>query len=275
MSVPIINKFIEPVFASINELGGSASNNELERQVIDKLGLNFEQLGETDDDYRNKFNYRLSLALVYLKIFGVIEKSCGNVWSLTPHGCNMETVSAPDVIQYFKEYEKRARKEGLVIVDLEELKWHGRILNLIKWVPDSAFNKFCKHFLRESGFTRVNLYSYGNYSLRGKGFFSLNDVISFPVYFLFNRSERAVYSQEVCDFRNELGSQASHGLIITTGTFSGAAREEAVSDSSSSIQLIDGQALVRKLKNLGLGIIKNKKFGEEVKVDEHYFGSLQ
>ena len=62
------------------------------------------------------------------------------------------------------------------------------------------------------------------------------------------------------------------GLFITTGTFSSGAVREATRDGAPPIDLIDGDALVTKLMNLGLGVKKTTI--ECVEVDPTWFESL-
>jgi len=44
------------------------------------------------------------------------------------------------------------------------------------------------------------------------------------------------------------------GLLITTGTFTRDAIKEATRDGAPPIDLIDGEQLVQRLKELGLGV---------------------
>ena len=65
--------------------------------------------------------------------------------------------------------------------------------------------------------------------------------------------------------------RADKGLFITTGTFTRDARAEAQRDGAPPIDLIDGEALVEKLKELRIGILVTEKVVEEVTIDEAYF----
>jgi restriction system protein len=65
--------------------------------------------------------------------------------------------------------------------------------------------------------------------------------------------------------------RADKGLLITTGTFTREARKEAQRDGAPPLDLIDGEDLVEKLKELGIGVQVQKKVIEEVSVDESYF----
>jgi restriction system protein len=66
--------------------------------------------------------------------------------------------------------------------------------------------------------------------------------------------------------------RADKGLIITTGTFTRDARAEAQRDGAPPLDLIDGEELVQKLKDLRLGI--TPVVIEEVRVDKEWFETL-
>jgi len=48
--------------------------------------------------------------------------------------------------------------------------------------------------------------------------------------------------------------RADKGLFITTGSFTSEAKKEAIRDGAPALDLIDGDALIEKLRNLGLGV---------------------
>lgn len=66
--------------------------------------------------------------------------------------------------------------------------------------------------------------------------------------------------------------RADKGLIITTGTFTREAIKEATRDGAPPIDLIDGELLCDKLKELKLGI--ETIITEIVTVKEDWFSNL-
>jgi restriction endonuclease Mrr len=76
----------------------------------------------------------------------------------------------------------------------------------------------------------------------------------------------------VRDFRGAMIGRADKGLIITTGGFTREARREATRDGAPPIDLIDGELLTEKLKELRLGISVEQV--ETVSVDRDWFESL-
>jgi len=61
-------------------------------------------------------------------------------------------------------------------------------------------------------------------------------------------------------------------LIITTGGFTREARREATRDGAPPIDLIDGELLVEKLKELRLGV--TVKTVEVVEIQADWFGTV-
>jgi restriction system protein len=62
------------------------------------------------------------------------------------------------------------------------------------------------------------------------------------------------------------------GLFITTGTFTRDAIKEATRDGAPPIDLIDGEQLVQRLKELGLGV--KITMIESVEIDTDWFAKI-
>ncbi len=66
--------------------------------------------------------------------------------------------------------------------------------------------------------------------------------------------------------------RADKGLFITTGYFTRDAVKEATRDGAIAIDIVDGEKLAEKLKELGLGL-KIERI-EHVIIDEEWFQSI-
>ena len=64
------------------------------------------------------------------------------------------------------------------------------------------------------------------------------------------------------------------GLLITTGAFTKDAIEEATRDGAPAIDLVDGDQLVEKLKQLALGVSVRKVETEHISIDHDWFARL-
>jgi restriction system protein len=68
--------------------------------------------------------------------------------------------------------------------------------------------------------------------------------------------------------------RADKGLLITTGNFTRDAEREATRDGAPAIDLIDGELLVDKLKELGLGVETKVITVEQMEIDHDWFLTL-
>jgi restriction system protein len=66
--------------------------------------------------------------------------------------------------------------------------------------------------------------------------------------------------------------RAEKGLLIMTDGFTRDARQEATRDGATAIDLIDGELLADKLKELALGV--RTKMVEAVEIDDDWFVSV-
>jgi len=102
----------------------------------------------------------------------------------------------------------------------------------------------------------------------------IGGILSFHVVFQCKRYRGSVSPSVVRDFRGAFVGRADKGLIITTGVFTRDARIEAQRDGTTPIDLIDGEDLVEKLKELGIGVEVKEKIVEEIIIQRDYFDKL-
>jgi restriction system protein len=86
------------------------------------------------------------------------------------------------------------------------------------------------------------------------------------------RYKGSVSPSHIRDFRGALQGRADKGLFVTTGTFTREAIKEAIRDGAPPIDLIDGEELCMKLKELNLGI--KTELIESVSLDNTFFESI-
>ncbi len=241
------------------------------------MQLSDEQLSEIHRDNRTKFSYRLAWARTYLKRFGVLSNSARGVWTLTPDGQRQSAVLKDEVKKYAQRLDKKgqSKKKEKEPVELEELRWQEQALEVVKSISPDAFERLCQRILRESGFTSVEVTGKaGDGGIDGKGVVRLGGLLSFHVIFQCKRYQGSISPSIVRDFRGAMVGRADKGLFMTTGTFTREARKEAQRDGAPPLDLIDGEDLVAKLKELGMGIEVKEKIIEEVNVDKSYFENL-
>jgi len=218
-----------------------------------------------------ELEYRLAWARTYLKKYGVIENSSRAVWSLTPKGLETRAVEPQDVVKSVRAMfiaERKARKEAGTGEDRDideadderEASWRDKLLGRLLAMPPASFERLCMRLLRESGFIQVEVTGRsGDGGIDGYGVVRLAGMLSFRVSFQCKRYKDSVGPSVIRDFRGAMMGRAEKGLVITTGGFTRDARQEATRDGATAIDLIDGDLLTEKLKDLGLARIIHER----------------
>lgn len=112
----------------------------------------------------------------------------------------------------------------------------------------------------------------GDGGIDGHGLIRISGLISFPVLFQCKRYRDNIGASIVRDFRGAMIGRADKGLIITTGGFTRDARIEATRDGAPPIDLISGELLIDKLKELGLGV--STRLVEVIEVNSSWFEAI-
>lgn len=275
MPIPTHDKLFNPLLAAIRKLGGSASVREQERVVAEILKLSEKEINEIHRGNRTRLSYRLAWARNYLKRYGLLDNSKRGIWSLTPAGLKAERVDENEVKRRVAELDRTASGDEVVEELEKQESWEDDLLNIVKGVSPAAFERLCQRVLRESGFIQVEVTGRsGDGGIDGKGVVRVGGLLSFHVLFQAKRYKGSVSPTIVRDFRGALVGRADKGLIITTGTFTRDARIEAQRDGATPIDLIDGEDLVQKLKELSIGVDVKEKIVEEIVIDKRYFEQL-
>lgn len=274
-----------PTITALKKLGSSGSVEEIEEQVAAILKLTDEQLNEIHRGSRTKFSYRLAWTRNYLKRFGLLENSARGVWSLTEEGLKVTNVDKEAVKRKIAAETKEGRLNKEEQIELEELvdqqqdkelqkfTWQEQIIEELQAISPQAFERLCQRLLRELGFQHVEVTGQTNDGgIDGKGMLKISGVLSFHVIFQAKRYKGSVSPSIVRDFRGAMVGRADKGLIITTGTFTREAKKEASRDGAPPIDLIDGNELAEKLKELNLGI--EIELVERVIIKKDWFKTL-
>jgi restriction system protein len=276
MAVPKYDELFEPLLQAMHQLGGSASITEQEDTVASNLRLTEKEVAEIHRGTRTKLSYRLAWARNYLKRFGLLENSTRGVWSLTPEGSTRKTLDKEEikrVVTAMKNAQSGEREDP----EPEESHqtWEDKLLEIVRAIPPDAFERLCQRLLRESGFIHVEVTGRaGDGGIDGKGVVRIGGLLSFHVKFQSKRYKGSVGASVVRDFRGAMDGRADKGLLITTGSFTREARSEAQRDGARPIDLVDGEELVEKLKQLRIGVDVQQKIVEEVVIREDYFKTI-
>jgi restriction system protein len=287
--VPTFDEMLLPTVQALKMLGGSGTTEEIYDKVAQILNLPDHVLeiphGSTS---QGAVEYRLAWSRTYLKKYGLIENSARGVWSLVSTSIDLENLGAKDIVKSVRDADKKKvppkntfspvevsddSGSGASAEVLEEIAWHQQLHNLLLSLSPDAFERLTQRMLRESGFIQVQVTGKsGDGGIDGVGIARINGFLSFHVLFQCKRYQGSVTASQVRDFRGAMQGRTDKGLLITTGTFTRDAMKEATRDGAPPIDLIDGEQLVLRLKELGLGI--KITMIESVEVDANWFAKI-
>ncbi|MCC5995852.1 MAG: restriction endonuclease [Oceanicaulis sp.] len=266
--LPRFSELMPLVVEALEALGGSASIDELNEWVADKLALSEAQLEITypkSGDY--VFRDRVSWARSYLKQAGYVDNSQRGVWALTPQGRQATLADIAAVPKHVvTAYNRRKAQEapGLEDAVAEDRDWKEQLLEHLGQMAPDTFERLCQRILREKGFTKVEVTGRGgDGGIDGQGVLRIN-LLSFQVIFQAKRWKGSVGASVVRDFRGAMVGRADKGLIMTTARFTTEASREATRDGAPAIDLVDGEDFCELLKEIRLGV--RVKMVEEVEV---------
>ena len=267
--------FIKPTVEALYQLGGSGSNSEIYKKVIKNTNLSEEVIDEMHSFTMTEVEYKLMWARTYLKNYGAVENSKQGVWVLTTKGTALAKQADLDVkeIIRFTNNKNGATKSNNSDSDsfTEPKGWREQITDILLNMSPYAFEKLAQRLLRECGFSDVEVTKKsGDGGIDGTGKLRINGIFSFNVAFQCKRYKGAVGAPEIRDFRGSLSTNIEKGVLITTGSFTRAALEEASSEGKRLIDLMDGEELINKLAEYGIGLNEVKSY----EVDMDFFNSL-
>lgn len=292
IALPTFDQMLVPTVQALQELGGSGSIEEINTHVAQLLNLPDEILeishGTTS---QSEVAYRLAWSRTYLKKYGLVENSSRGIWSLVATIPHLGDLDPKDIVKAVREAHLASKApttelkpqsqgdqlEGSDRLDTnrldEDITWQETLHKTLLALTPDAFERLAQRLLRESGFIQVQVTGKsGDGGIDGVGIARINGFLSFHVLFQCKRYQGSVTASQVRDFRGAMQGRTDKGLLITTGTFTRDAIREAVRDGAPPIDLIDGEQLVQRLKELGLGV--NITLVESVDVDTEWFAKL-
>ena len=280
--LPSYDRLMNPLLRALQALGGSGSVEEIYDKVVELERIPevvLSQLHNPETGNQSEVSYRLAWARTYLKKYGLLENSKRGVWALTAKAKDVSEIDPKEVVRIVKAQDQKAAdakpSDTSEVEDVpEEERWkRGLHAILTQKLTPAAFERLVQRLLRESGFTQVVVTGRtGDGGIDGRGIARIPGLMSFHVLFQCKRYKGSVSASEIRDFRGAMVGRADKGLFISTGTFSPAAVKEATRDGAPPIDLIDGNELADKLRELNLGV--RKAVIEVAEIDEEWFENL-
>ena len=271
---PATHFFYEPTLRALDMLGGSGSNEEIYKKILSITKLSDEVIDEMHNFTMTEVEYRLMWARTDLKNYGAVENSKQGVWTLTAKGSRLLKSGNIDPKEIKKTLSKKQgdKEKDTDNNDEQEKKdWREQVSEILHNLDPYAFEKLAQRLLRECGFSDVEVTKKsGDGGIDGTGKLRINGIFSFNVAFQCKRYKGQVGAPQIRDFRGSLGTNIEKGVLITTGTFTREAKEEASSEGKRLIDLMDGEELINKLAEYGIGLNEVKSY----EVDEEFFNTL-
>src|SRR5690606_6628929 len=99
---------------------------------------------------------------------------------------------------------------------VKQLVWQDELLDILKALSPSEFEKLCQRVLREAGFIQVKVTGRsGDGGIDGTGIVRIGGFLSFRVIFQCKRYQGSVTSQQVREFKGTMVGRADKGLLMT------------------------------------------------------------
>lgn len=265
-NLPTYEQFMIPLVKGLKELGGSGTIEELNEKVYEILKLpdDILQIPHSENDTRSEIEYRLAWTRTYLKKADILDNSSRGVWALTSSEIEPEKLNPDEIVKFVRELDKEERDSKRDTkpsssenepMEVDEPDWKSDLLDTIGHISPDAFERLAQRILRESGFVQVEVTGKSSDGgIDGKGILKIGGLISFHIIFQCKRYKGTVTPSQIRDFRGAMQGRADKGIFITTGNFTREAAKEATRDGAPPIDLIDGEALCDKLKELSLGL---------------------
>lgn len=289
--IPSYFDLLWPTLTAVRGIGDSGTIEEIVEKVIEDQGFTEAQQSVSHGEGpSSEIEYRIAWARTYLKGMGALINSARGVWSTTELG---RTMTEDQIVSRHADYLARvraaARKKkskrtadsvegGDPVVDgtaaVTEHGWKEQLLEAILALPPDHFERLARRLLREAGFINATVTGKsGDGGIDGIGVYRLS-LVSFPVFFQCKRYRGSVRAGAVRDFRGAMSGRGDKGLLITTGNFTAAAKQEATRDGAPPVDLIDGERLCDLLKEYELGVHCTIRQVEEVQVLPEFFSDL-
>ena len=303
VKIPRVADLLWPALKAVSEAGGSAMQDEVVDLVRGIAKMTDEQLAVLYPDGRPKVVERTIRAIRALRRIGALDSSQRGVYALTQDGTGYLRMGDADADAALRasygDHRRRAAKkaaatrrrslegEGTVEpggalgapaeggdedgASLADDGWRTALLEILKGMMPAAFERLAQRILREAGFQKVDVVGRaGDGGIDGVGLYKMS-LVSFPIYFQCKRYSGSVSAGVVRDFRGAMVGRGDKGLL-TTGTFTPAARAEATRDGTPPVDLIDGTELCDLLLEYKVGV--EVRTVRRVTLDETYFANV-
>lgn len=286
--IPRTPELINPTFLALKSLGGSGKNEEILNEIINQMKIPDEvaDIPHKGNPNKTELSYQADWARTYLRNYGAIENSSRAVWSITKDFSSLNEIDGNKIYRKMnakfesnrsakEETDPRPEDDDPLNDEIEypdELKpWKEKLSSILQTMDPFGFERLTQRLLRECGFSEVKVTKKtGDGGIDGTGKLKINGIFSFNVAFQCKRYKGLVGAAEIRDFRGSLTTDIEKGVFLTTGTFTKSAKDEASNPGKQQIDLIDGEELINKIAEYGLGVKPITTY----MIDEDFFSKI-
>jgi restriction system protein len=274
MKIPQYNEMFNSVLQALHELGGSGSIEEINNKVIELQNYPSDIVDVLHGEGPStEVEYRLAWARTYLKKYGLLENSSRGVWAISNDKNDVKEINPKDVVDFVHDLQNDKKNKSVDDDEIDNKTWQEELIELLLSMSPDSFERLIQRILRESGFSQVEATGKtGDGGIDGKGIFKIAGLISFNVLFQCKRWKNSVAASDIRDFHGALQGRADKGLFATTGSFTRDALKEASRDGATPIDLLDGEALTAKIKELKLGL--SIEYVEKITINKKWFENI-
>ncbi len=278
-SGPRFVSFFGPTLDALRALGSSARPKEVFAWIAENFDVARSELEATNKGGQSKFENQVSWARFYLTKGGFLDTEQRGVWVLTPKGREARLTHAESLTLFREVHEKfqqnvvpgekgqvdssESEESDTTAPDerafLNQDEVQEQLVQILKSLTDKGFEELCARLLRHIGFEDVTVTGKaGDRGVDGEGHLVINQFFRTKVMFQCKRYDKVVGPEKIRDFRGAIQGRAERGILLTTGTFTRGAVEEAARENASAIELVDIDRLIALLINKSLGVQETK-----------------
>jgi len=215
-------RFINPIIQVLRSLGGSGRSSEVTDLIIEKLNISEAELEDLLQSSQSRIKNQIHWARMVLVKIGFIDSSQRGVWSLTEKGFNTD-LSKDDLLTLYhnrrqwmgigdRKQKKKVESTAQEITDdiendnlQESTDYKTNLLNILKSLSPSGFERIYQRLLRESGFAQVKVTGKSSDGgIDGHGILQINPFVSFNVLFQCKRYQGNVSASQIRNFRGAM-----------------------------------------------------------------------
>ena len=280
--LPRYHELMLPVLRAVIALGGSGTNREISDQVISTAGFSDGQLGVVypSDPDKSVLLDRLDWARSYCKLGGLLDSPKRALFLITDAGSDIAARADDEAYAMVREIDQQVRRnrrqraaaepaaaaeespdedaQGPAPSDLDgDDAWRTELLHRLHALSPDAFERFTLFVLRSFGMELRRQGGPGDEGIDGIGTAPLTDVLTTTVAVQAKRYEpgKTLGREVVALFQTDASAAgAEHGVLVTTGRFSEAARRAALG-RTPTIDLIDGDRLCDLCLSQQIGVV--------------------